>query len=241
MWVDVSSTNATIVNNTTRYNQGMGIFFEISHKAIIAANVAYNNGVGIMVSNSSSARVYNNTLTKNGSNLYIKDTTRNNTNPEEINTGITWIARDHVIKNNIFSNANSGPLFQTPNCDTQEPSTAMIVAADYNGYYRTSSSQPKTVIKWSLGSAQCSVGYTSVAAFKLATGYEAQSLVIDNVTTNPFFVDEANRDYRLKPDSPAIGRGEKLPTDIVSALGWSSALPVDLGALQSTSKVVLSQ
>jgi parallel beta-helix repeat protein len=217
----------------------MGIFFEISHKAIIAANVAYNNAVGIMLSNSSSARVYNNTLTKNGSNFYIKNTTRNNTDPKEIAAGITWIARDHVIKNNIFSNANSGPLFQAPHCDTQEPSTVMFAAADYNAYYRTSASQPKTVIKWSLGSGQCSVGYTSVAAFKLATGYEAQSLVIDNVTTNPFFVDEANQDYRLKSGSPAIGRGEKLPADIVSALGWSSALPVDLGALQS--KVVLNQ
>jgi parallel beta-helix repeat protein len=232
MWVDVSSTNATIVNNTTRYNQGIGIFFEISHKAIIAANVAYNNGVGIMVSNSSSARVYNNTLTKNHVDLYIKETKRNNTNREEINAGITWITRNNIIKNNIFSNKNGAVLFNAPNCETNQPSTAMITAADYNGYYRTSSSQPKTVIKWSLGSGKCLLGYTSVAAFKSATSFETHALAIDNVTTNPFFINEENGDYRLKLGSPAIGRGERLPADIVSALGWSSAAPVDLGALQ---------
>jgi parallel beta-helix repeat protein len=219
----------------------MGIFFEISHKAIIAANVAYNNGVGIMLSNSSSARVYNNTLTKNGSDLYIKDTTRNNTDPKEIAAGITWIARNNVIKNNIFSNTNAGALFEAVKCDTNQHSTVMFAAADYNAYYRTSSSRPKTVLKWSLGSGRCSVAYASVAAFKSAIGFETHALAIDNVTTNPFFVDEANQDYRLKSGSPAIGRGEKLPADIVSALGWSSTRLVDLGALQFQSKVVLNQ
>lgn len=114
----------------------------------------------------------------------------------------------------------------------------MVSTADHNAYYRKSSSNPKSVITWSLGAGKCSVKYKSLAAFKSATGFEANGLEINNVTTNPFFVDAASGDYRLKPGSPAIGRGEPLPADIASAIGLPTGVPVDLGALQS--KVVLS-
>ena len=38
-----------------------------------------------------------------------------------------------------------------------------------------------------------------MAAFHSATGQEANGIEIDNVATNPFFVDEASGDYQLKP------------------------------------------
>lgn len=239
MWVDTSSTNATIVHNTSRYNQGgMGIFFEISHKAIIASNIAYRNSVGIIVSNSSSAKVYNNTLANNNKNLVLKDTTRNNTNTTEIAAGITWIARDNTFKNNILSNTTGGALFDASNCNTKERSALMIAADDYNAYYRTSSTKPQSVVSWALGSSNCSVGYNSIAAFSSATGFEQNALAIDDVATNPFFVDEANENYRLKPDSPAIARGEGLPEDVANAIGVAPGVPVDMGALQ---QIVLVQ
>ncbi len=232
MWADESSTNATIANNTARYNDNIGIFFELSHKAIIAANVAYNNSLaGVMLSNSSSARVYNNTLVNNGKGLRVKDTTRNNTNAAEVAKGITWVARNNVFKNNIISDARGSSLFDASNCGVA-PSSSAISAADYNAYYRKSSSKPSEAVRWSV-KGKCTVSYKSVLAFKLATGYEDNALVIDNVATNPFFVDAANGDYRLKSGSRAIGRGQALPTDIASAIGVKAGVPVDLGALQS--------
>lgn len=240
LWVDESSTNATIVNNIVRHNESVGIYFEISHKALIAANVVHNNTpAGIFVLNSSSARVYNNTLAYNHANIIIRETPRNNTNAKEIAQGITWITRANVVKNNILSNTTSGPLFYAPNCDTKQASKLTITTADYNAYYRTSSSTPKNFITWSLDAGKCSVGYTSIAAFNSATGFEANALAIDNVATNPFFIDEANGDYRLKPGSPAIGRGAPLPADIASAVGLPAGVALDLGALQS--KPVLVQ
>ena len=236
MWADISSSNAKIVHNTSRYNHSAGIYFEVSHKAIIAANVVYGNSTGIHVSNSSSVRVYNNTLDANGTDLRIKDTTRDNTNAKEIAAGNTWIARNNDVKNNIFSNVtkNDTALFDASNCGTNEASALMISAADYNAYYRTVSSTPPIAIKWSLGSGKCRIGYPSVAAFNSATGYEAHALVIDNVAPNPFFVDPANGNYHLKPGSPAIGRGDVLPPDIAQAIGLPSGVKVDLGALQAT-------
>ncbi len=233
MWVDESSTNATIVNNTSRYNGEFGIFFEISHKAIIAANIAYyNKFAGVAMSNSSSARVYNNTLVNNGKGLRVKDTKRNNTNTAEVAKGITWVARNNVLKNNIISNARGGSLFDASICGTSKSSAPMFAAADYNAYYRSSASKPKVAVSWSLNASKCSVSYSTLNAFKSATGYETHSLNFDNVATNPFFVNEAKGDYRLKSGSPAIGRGEPLPADIAKAIGLPSGVPVDMGALQ---------
>lgn len=240
MWVDVSSTNATIVNNIVRSNESNGIMFEISDKAIIASNVVSDNAsAGIMVYNASGARVYNNTLVNNTGNLAIRDTQRNNTKAAEIAAGITWIARNNVVKNNIFSNTTSGAHLQAGNCTTKEASHLMVSSADHNAYHRKPSSNSKSNITWSLGAAKCLVKYNSIDAFNSATGYEANGLAIDNVATNPFFVNEASGDYRLKPASPAIGRGAPLPADIASAVGLTPGVAVDLGALQS--KAALAQ
>ena len=234
MWLDVSSTNATVVNNISRYNEAIGIFYEISHKAIIASNVVYNNGTGIMLSDVTNVRVYNNTLSMNNKNIQVKDSPRVNDNQDEVAAGITWITRNNVVKNNIFSNTSSGPLFEASGCDTSDKSTLMISALDDNAYYRKSSTTPQSLIRWSFGRT-CSVGYNSVADFRSATNLESDAVALDNVPINPFFIDEANEDYRLKSNSPAIGRGEPLPADIATAIGVESGTPVNLGALKFTS------
>ena len=240
MWVDVSSKNSTIVNNIVQSNHSNGIMFEISDKAIIASNVVSNNSPGgIMVYNASGVRLYNNTFVKNDVNLTFKDTPRNNSKAKEVAGGITWIVRNNVVKNNIFSNTSGLLHLQVGNCETREASKLLIPSADHNAYYRTSSSTPKNVVSWSLGAGKCSVKYNSLAAFKSATGYEANGLAIDNVTTNPFFVNEASGNYHLKSGSPAIGRGAPLSAYIGKAIRLPAVVPVDLGAFQSN--VVLEQ
>jgi parallel beta-helix repeat protein len=234
MWVDESSTNSTLVKNSIRKNQGIGILFEISHKAIIAANLVYKNATaGIMISESSSARVYNNTLSMNNKHIVVKDDRRKNIKAAEVAAGITWSTHGNVIKNNILSSARGTALFEASDCITKKQSALMIDTADYNAYYRPSSSQSQSLIKWSLGKGKCSVGYTSIAAFDAATNFEANALAVDNLPTNPFFVDEGNEDYRLKLNSPAIGRSSPLPADIAKAIGLPPGTPLDLGALQS--------
>ncbi len=65
MWIDVSSSDATVINNTVRYNEGLGIQFELSNKATIACNVVEHNNTGIVLADSSNAQVYNNKLSNN--------------------------------------------------------------------------------------------------------------------------------------------------------------------------------
>ncbi len=235
MWMDISSSNATVVNNTVRHNEELGIFFELSHKAIIAGNVAHHNNVGIIIADSSNARVYNNTLSLNNQQILVKDSIRENTNLEEKAAGITWITSNNVIKNNILSDAEDTAI----NASGCRPSALMIANSDYNAYYRPLSNVQPILSKWSLSSSQCLVKYLSLTIFNSATGFEQRGLSVDNVAINPFFVDEVNGDYRLKSGSSAIGRGEMLPADIASAIRVAPGVPVDLGALQS--KVVLVQ
>lgn len=231
LWLDLAVTNAKVVHNIARHNKVIGIFFEISHKAIIASNLSHDNGIGIMVSNASGAKVYNNTMAGNNRNLWIKDTRRLNKDRKWLAKGVTGRTRDNVVKNNLFGNTAGGAFVEASNCDTKESSKAMIAAADSNGYYRSSPRAPKSVITWSLGSGNCKVKYPSLAGLKSATGFERRSLWIDGAAVNPFFVNAAREDYRLKKGSPAINHGEPLPRDVADAIGVRPGVRVNLGAL----------
>ncbi|CAA9392796.1 MAG: hypothetical protein AVDCRST_MAG93-9810, partial [uncultured Chloroflexia bacterium] len=50
-------------------------------------------------------------------------------------------------------------------------------------------------------------------------------------SVNPFFVDEASGDFRLKGGSVAIGAGVPLSQRIANAIGVTAGVPVNLGAL----------
>ncbi|KAH7709947.1 hypothetical protein AAVH_22778 [Aphelenchoides avenae] len=103
----------------------------------------------------------------------------------------------------------------------------------YNGWYRSSTTAPTNLMKWctTTSSASC-VSYTNHAQFVSATGLDvvAPSIVVENVATNPFFVNEAAGDYNLLAASKARYAGVALPADIASVLGVATT-PVDMGAL----------
>lgn len=226
VWLDISCTKATVVGNTVRHNR-IGIFAELSHDFIIAFNVCHDNTNGIQIADSSRIRVYNNTLVSNRINVVVKDTDRvnNNTNPETAgdtyNTpalfaaGVTWVTRDNVLKNNIFSNATGGHLLECSDSAPGDRSGLLIRAMDHNAYHRREAALPAKVIRWRQSTGKI-VSYATVGAFRAVlenAAYERHALVIDGAGEASPFVDENAGDFRLRPGVMARWRAEPLPQE----------------------------
>jgi len=215
LWCDYQCRDNVFVRNIVRYN-GLhnGLFYEISQGGIIASNLIYGNeGTGISLSQSNGVKIYNNTLSKNGVNIVANNCSSTN-----------------IIKNNILSNISDtlrGDYASLYTDCSNTPGDVIVSQLDHNAYYRTSSAPPQQgLIVWA-GHGR----YNDLASFQKARSKELSGLAIDDQATNPFFIDEANGNYHLKANSPAKGKGEPLPKDVATAIGVSSGVPVDMGAL----------
>ncbi len=103
MWLDFSSSNATVKNNVFRNNEQIGIMFELSHNAIATGNSISGSPAGIMIADSSGIKVHNNTFSRNNKHVVVKDSKRRNKDRAEIRKGIAWITRNNDVRNNRVS------------------------------------------------------------------------------------------------------------------------------------------
>jgi parallel beta-helix repeat protein len=220
LWFDLSVFDAKIINNRVFENLVYGIFYEISANAIIAGNVVTNNrDAGIALSNSSKIQVYNNTLADNSINLAIFDDSRVNENPAEIALGMTWIAGEIDVLNNVFSNSDgvSALLYARDfNSVPLKNAEAMIGDFNFNAYYRSSAAKPSVMVEWWRGTKYN--GFADLKTFRAETSYEGDGLGVDDVRVNPFFVDARLGDYRISEKSIARGAGSPLPKVIAAEL-----------------------
>lgn len=233
LWLDISNFNTNITSNRVINNLSYGIYYEISGTAIIGSNLVVGNSSGIRVSNSSDVKIYNNTLAGNTENISVQDDSRTNTDPEDLNLGITYVTADIELRNNILSN---GDFTQNPllwvrdyNSNPLKSAEQMISICDTNAYHRADSSVPAKLISWWSGTQELAFG--DLTEFQQATGHEGNGLSIDDSSENPFFVAESIGDYRLRLDSIAVGAGAKLPVDVANAIGVEVDGAVDLGVL----------
>lgn len=233
LWLDISNHNTNIVSNRVINNLSYGIYYEISGRAIIGSNLVAGNSSGIRISNSSDVKIYNNTLSGNAENISIQDDNRQNTNPEELALSITYVTANIELRNNILSNNNSSqnPLFWARDYNSTPLKSAdeMISTCDVNAYHRENSSAPTKLISWWAGTEEKE--FSDLNEFRLATGHERNGILIDDTTENPFFDAEGTGEYRLRPDSVAVGAGTDLPADVAEAIGVDPGVPVDLGVL----------
>lgn len=111
------------------------------------------------------------------------------------------------VYNNLFSDARAAYP------DVIAPATFGI---DYNGYFKPDGRDPR-IVSW----AGATYDTGDLADFTTDTGHEANGIEGD-----PSFVDRANFDYRLQPDSIALGAGHPdlgsvvtLPATFLDRLG----------------------
>jgi parallel beta-helix repeat protein len=170
-----SSPQNTISSNVSHNNEDSGIEFDKSTKNLAVNNVTYDNGDhGIDVTASSNTtRVISNTVYKNvtaGINVEGSSFSATIANNVSVDNGIASPRTHSNIRVEAGSTAGTTLDFDVVHLST-----------------------PDTMIIWN------NVSYTSLAAFKAATGQEARGIEAD-----PRFKDRAGFDLSLTAGSPAI-------------------------------------
>jgi parallel beta-helix repeat protein len=208
IWFDTANANVTIQNCIMRYNDGSGIHYEISERAIIRNNIAYENkGRGIYLSNSSRSVVLHNLCYRNGQSGIVAHGVNRpggfSTDPE---TGYEPACDNVVWGNILMDNCNPElcprdsdhtgrgwslrPELILP--DPKIKSNAGCVS-DYNLFFRSDGRPIPFWENWGAGV------YGSLKEWQEQTGQDRHSLVIE-----PLFVNAAERDFRPAKGSPAI-------------------------------------
>jgi len=170
-----SSPGNTVSSNISHDNEDSGMEFDKADDNLAINNVSYDNGDhGIDNTNGSvGTRIIANTVYKN---------VTAGINVEGTSTGVT-LANNITVDNGIASPRTHSNI-------RVESGSTSGTTMDYDLVYLTT---PDTLLIWS------SVAYTSLAAFKSATGQESRG-----IQGNPGFASVAGRDFHLTAGSPAI-------------------------------------
>jgi parallel beta-helix repeat protein len=231
-----NSSNSVIVNNTVDHNTSYGIYVPSSTGILVQGNVTYSNafqyqraasGIRIYSANGNtiSANVsYDNEdsgidVDKSSGNLVVKNVIYNNGDHGIDNTGGSPNTR--IIANSVYKNETAGINVEgtstgvtitnnismdngiaSPRTHSDirvESGSTSGTTMDYDLVYL---STPDTLLIWN------SVAYTSLAAFKSATGQEAHGLQAD-----PRFVNPAAGNLELTGGSPAIDSADSGASD----------------------------
>lgn len=129
--------------------------------------------------------------------------------------------------NNILSGGTSMvSAWRTNTTAISTGPNTFFSALDYNAYYRPSAT-PARLYDWKDGST---LSYASCSALSAAKGWEARCLDVTS-GADPFFVDPAAKDYRIRSTSAAYNSGAPLPSDVAAAVGVTAGQAVSRGAL----------
>jgi hypothetical protein len=188
IWMDESVYNMKIVNDDAIRNTGNGISIEISGTLVASNNLVVGNGSsGLKLNNISNAQVWNNTLINNKRNLDITQDARRQTNAGDAghdprqafpDPTVPWITGPDSISNNVISGQTGNCMVCVEDYAHLLSAEQMRISANGNVYQRTSTSIPTWAAIWSRGAGDPAV-YTSIGAYKAATGQDARSLALD--------------------------------------------------------------
>ncbi|KAI6238745.1 DUF1565 domain-containing protein [Aphelenchoides fujianensis] len=221
LWFDLGCTDAVVTRNWITGNQGTGLFYEVSARAIIASNVFWKNTVyGVKLAGSDHPKYQ----------LGLWEDLRiacNKNDAYSCEQKLTWDTTNTIIRNNLFSNGQNFGLVVIGS--TQVHAYHYIEAMDHNGYFRADSSV-SPLVHWCNTTEKEWVDYQTHTPFKEATRLDLTppSISIRDVPTNPFFVNKTAGNFNLTPNSVARSAGTALPADIAAALGVAAS-PVDMG------------
>lgn len=227
LWLDESVYDSKILNNDLISNTGHGLSLEISAKAVVANNrITKNSGFAFKLNNTSDVKIWNNTISGKNRVLNIVQDARRAANKSDPghdprqpfpDTTMTWINKNIVAKNNVFSNAGGGnAILAVEDYSGSYTAEQMKISLASNAYHRINSTNPKWSSVWSKGAGNPAV-FTTLPAFSKGTGQELNSFEITSSTV----LTSANN-----PTTSVTGKNSQaaaLPSDIAALIGQSPA------------------
>ncbi|MCA9343007.1 right-handed parallel beta-helix repeat-containing protein [Candidatus Saccharibacteria bacterium] len=244
LWCDVHCSDVNIVNNVTQNNGGNGIFYEISRDGVIANNLVVDNGTDNISVTSARVKIYNNTVIFNrpqGSiarGIEVFDDDRcavcwndpgigpDTKNIELVNNIV--VAKSNAELSVNVDNREAVGKYATPTTTTNTKTSEFYDKFDYNAYHRTSSDNELYVWRYDNGTTDYHI--KSTASFTSKTGWDSHSLDLSG-SSDPFFVDINNGDYRVRQNSQAYNTGQPLPSDVAQLIGAQAGQPISRGAI----------
>jgi hypothetical protein len=229
IWFDIDNYDIVIEQCFCEGNSGPGIMYEISWEADIRNNICINNGYtlhkdhrfdspwnstgnedpiygqGILVQMSRNTRVYNNTCV---GNRRCGIEVRHHPYQQSGNPGHAtedYVVRDNDVFNNLLAdNAWDNLLVSLPSLNPAKAHEVLENHHDHNLFHNSTSFKGyqgdlHNYCRW--GKIQQG-GTMSLEEWRASRHQDLNSIQWD-----PYFLSAGEHDYRLEPQSPALGRG----------------------------------
>ncbi len=182
LWFDESTFDGIAAGNEISGNAGHGLIMEISSSFVVVNNIVAGNAQnGIKLNNTSNVEVWNNTLVGNGRTINIvqdsrrardQDTPGHDPRQPFPDPTMSWIISSVTVRNNVMADSTGKCLLCIEDYSKEYTAEQLGVTADANLYQRTDAATPSWAVVWSKGSEVNPAVFTSVAAFRSATGQE---------------------------------------------------------------------
>jgi trimeric autotransporter adhesin len=145
---------------------------------------------------------------------------------------MTWVVSDIQVRSNVLdvgTRTRTPCLFRADDYTNTRTAEQMQITADYDLFARPSTAALGSEVAWS-NRPNGTKYFSSVAAFRSATGQEMHGSGQDASTISVLNGDTADGNLSLRPGNPAKGKGAPLPADVAAAIGQPAGGSPDPGA-----------
>jgi len=226
LWLDESTYDSKISGNKMINNRSHGISVELSSTAVLVNNLIMDNdGYGMKINDTSQVRIWNNTLTGNNRPINIVQDARRASDQSTAghdprqpfpDPTMTWVNGPVEVRNNIMAATTGNCLLCVEDYSKQLTAEQMQVTALGDVYQRPNTSSPSWVVVWSKGAGNPAV-FSTLAAFKSATGQESAGLALDGTAAT------GGDGAPSQAVQNAFGSvAQSLPADLASLAGLAS-------------------
>lgn len=195
IWTDQSVYDLTVASSDLVGNLGHGAFIELTQKVDVVDDlVVGNGGNGLKINNTGDVLIWNNTIVGGNRTVNIVQDPRDAADPAVPghdprrpfpDPTMPWLIRDISIGNNVIAGSSGTCTLCVEDYSHRYAASDLNIRSDGNVFQRNTASpagapQPAWLVVWSRGAANVNpFVFTSLDAYRAATGQDLHSLAID--------------------------------------------------------------